>query len=49
MPSHRLEKDSMGKLDVLADALHGAQTRHAELNFQISERGIRRYVHTPRY
>jgi fumarate hydratase class II len=32
----RTEKDSMGSLNVPADAYYGAQTRRAELNFQIS-------------
>jgi fumarate hydratase class II len=32
----RTEKDSMGTMEVPADAYYGAQTRRAELNFQIS-------------
>ena len=32
----RVEQDSMGELEVPADALYGAQTRRAELNFPIS-------------
>ena len=36
MSSTRLEKDSMGTLDVPADALYGAQTQRAVNNFPIS-------------
>ena len=32
----RTEKDSMGAMEVPADAFYGAQTRRAELNFEIS-------------
>jgi fumarate hydratase, class II len=32
----RTERDSMGSMEVLVDADYGAQTRRAELNFQIS-------------
>jgi len=32
----RTEKDSMGSMEVPVDAYYGAQTRRAELNFQIS-------------
>jgi fumarate hydratase class II len=32
----RIEKDSMGEMNVPIDALYGAQTRRAELNFPIS-------------
>ena len=32
----RTEKDTMGTMEVPADAYYGAQTRRAELNFQIS-------------
>ena len=32
----RIEADSMGEMDVPAEAYYGAQTRRAELNFQIS-------------
>ena len=32
----RVERDSMGPVEVPADALYGAQTRRAELNFPIS-------------
>ena len=32
----RTERDSMGPMEVPADADYGAQTRRAELNFQIS-------------
>ncbi|MDX2038661.1 MAG: class II fumarate hydratase [Isosphaeraceae bacterium] len=34
--SFREEKDSMGSMQVPADAYYGAQTRRAELNFEIS-------------
>ena len=33
----RVERDSMGELEVPADALYGANTRRAELNFPISD------------
>ena len=33
----RLEKDSMGELKVPSDALYGANTRRAQLNFPISK------------
>lgn len=36
MATTRVEKDSMGAMEVPADACYGAQTRRAELNFQIS-------------
>ena len=36
MATTRTEKDSMGPMEVPADAYYGAQTRRAELNFQIS-------------
>ena len=36
MATTRTEKDSMGSMEVPADAYYGAQTRRAELNFQIS-------------
>ena len=36
MSNPRIEKDSMGEMEVPADAFYGAQTRRAELNFQIS-------------
>jgi fumarate hydratase class II len=32
----RIERDSMGEMEVPSDALYGAQTRRAELNFPIS-------------
>jgi fumarate hydratase, class II len=42
MPSsHRIEKDSLGEVQVPADALYGAQTQRAVLNFPIS--GMRPY------
>ncbi len=36
MTKHRIEKDSMGELQVPADALYGAQTQRAINNFSIS-------------
>ena len=36
MSQFRVEKDSMGEMEVPAQAYYGAQTRRAELNFQIS-------------
>lgn len=39
MAEYRIEKDSLGELQVPADALYGVQTRRAALNFPIS--GIR--------
>ncbi len=36
MATHRTEKDSMGEMEVPAEAYYGAQTRRAELNFRIS-------------
>ncbi len=35
-PSTRIEKDSMGEMPVPADALYGASTQRAVLNFPIS-------------
>ncbi|MCS6801322.1 MAG: class II fumarate hydratase [Chloroflexota bacterium] len=35
-PTHRIEKDSLGPMEVPATAYYGAQTRRAELNFPIS-------------
>ena len=32
----RIERDSMGEMEVPADAYYGASTRRAELNFPIS-------------
>ena len=32
----RIEKDSMGEMTVPADALHGASTHRAVLNFPVS-------------
>ncbi|HNY27970.1 MAG TPA: class II fumarate hydratase [Candidatus Sumerlaeota bacterium] len=34
--TYRIEKDSMGEMQVPAEALYGAQTRRAELNFPVS-------------
>jgi fumarate hydratase class II len=36
MPDTRTERDSMGEMEVPADALYGAQTQRAVLNFPIS-------------
>lgn len=36
MVAYRTERDSMGELQVPVEAYYGAQTRRAELNFQIS-------------
>ncbi len=36
MATFRTEKDSMGSMQVPVDAYYGAQTRRAELNFQVS-------------
>ncbi len=36
----RIEKDSMGEMQVPADALYGAQTQRAVLNFPISGQGV---------
>lgn len=36
-PNTRIEKDSMGELEVPIDALHGAQTQRAINNFQFSD------------
>ena len=44
----RTESDSMGAMEVPADAYYGAQTRRAELNFQISPLRFPRRVH-PRH
>src|SRR5919199_849176 len=38
---YRIEKDSLGEMRVRADALYGAQTQRAVLNFPIS--GMRPY------
>src|SRR5438093_479231 len=43
MPSTRIEKDSMGTMEVPADALYGASTQRAVLNFPVGER-LRKYV-----
>ena len=37
MPDTRTEKDSMGEMQVPADAYYGASTQRAVLNFPISE------------
>ena len=35
-PATRIERDSMGEMEVPADALYGASTQRAVLNFPIS-------------
>src|SRR2546427_6846118 len=41
----RIERDSMGEMEVPADALYGASTQRAVLNFQISgQRFPRRFI-----
>jgi len=37
MPDYRIEKDSMGEMQVLASNYYGAQTQRAVLNFPISD------------
>ena len=37
-PKMRIERDSMGEMEVPADALWGASTQRAVLNFPISDR-----------
>ena len=45
MPDHRIEKDSLGDVEVPADALYGAQTQRAVDNFPISDlRFPRRFI-----
>jgi fumarate hydratase class II len=45
-PATRVERDSMGEMDVPADALYGASTQRAVLNFPISGRGLPpRFLH----
>jgi fumarate hydratase, class II len=39
-PATRVERDSMGEMEVPADALYGASTQRAVLNFPISGRGL---------
>ncbi len=39
-PETRIEKDSMGEMEVPVDALYGASTRRAVLNFPISGRPV---------
>jgi fumarate hydratase class II len=44
-PATRIERDSMGEMDVPADALYGASTQRAVLNFPISgQRFPRRFI-----
>src|SRR6187551_209399 len=44
-PRTRVEKDSMGEMEVPADALYGASTQRAVLNFPISgQRFPRRFI-----
>ena len=41
----RIEKDSMGEMEVPADALYGASTARAVRNFPISGEGLtRRFI-----
>ena len=40
--THRIEKDSLGTMEVPASAYYGAQTRRAELNFPISDLRLNR-------
>lgn len=42
MSSTRTEKDSMGTMEVPADALYGASTQRAVLNFPVSGQGFGR-------
>jgi len=44
MSGHRIERDSMGELQVPQDKLFGAQTARAVANFPISGRGIGRQM-----
>jgi fumarate hydratase, class II len=41
-PATRIERDSMGEMEVPADALYGASTQRAVLNFPISGQGMPR-------
>src|SRR2546429_7795971 len=44
-PPTRVERDSMGEMEVPADALYGASTQRAVLNFPISgQRFPRRFI-----
>ncbi|MEM9079089.1 MAG: class II fumarate hydratase [Verrucomicrobiota bacterium] len=40
MPDTRIERDSMGEMPVPADALYGASTQRAVLNFPVSHRPV---------
>src|ERR1700743_2119304 len=42
MSSTRIEKDSMGTMEVPSEALYGASTQRAVLNFPVSGRGFGR-------
>ena len=42
MSDQRIEKDSMGEMSVPADALYGASTQRAVLNFPVAGRGFDR-------
>ncbi len=44
-PTTRIERDSMGEMDVPADALYGASTQRAVLNFPISGQRLPAPVH----
>ena len=45
MPESRIESDSMGEMEVPADALYGAQTQRTVINFPVSGyRFSRRFI-----
>ena len=44
-PNVRIERDSMGQMEVPADALYGASTMRAVLNFPISDLRFPRTFH----
>jgi len=47
-PNVRIERDSMGEMEVPADALYGASTMRAVLNFPISSlRFPRTFIRAP--
>ena len=45
MAEFRTERDSMGEMEVPAEALYGASTQRAVLNFPISGRGLPPLTH----
>ena len=47
MPETRTEQDSMGTLEVPADALYGASTQRAVVNFPISGERVPPLSSTP--